>query len=510
METGFWKARISTASLTVLIAVVAAGVLAASSAAGAAFPGTNGKIAFQSIRDASGEIYTTGASGGEAARITFRLGGNVEPAYSPDGSRIAFNRGGDIHVMNASGLSPEGIGSRRLTSMGGAESDPTWSPDGTRIAFLSNTAALDGQSDPEIWVMNADGTNQEPLTENVFQERDPAWSPKGERIAFVSERRPAPFNDTDSNIYVMDAGGTNQASITSNVSNSTAPYQGYDEDPVWSPDGNKIAYVHGRTGTGGDGRDIWIMDPDGASKSNITDDAEPPGTPVSDTDNFTSEFEPAWSPEGNKIAYVLVRTGDTNQDIAVMDPDGTDEAAIDTGDDTRKDEKPDWQPIPACTITGSGAISGTPSKDVICGGASNDTINGADGDDIILGNGGNDSLVGGDGNDTVNGGIGVDTVSYPGATPVRANLTTEFATGVGSDILLGIENLKGSGAGDTLTGSAVANTLVGGDGADELLGVGGKDKINSRDRAKNDTVNGGPGTDACTTDTREVSIRSCE
>jgi Tol biopolymer transport system component len=95
-------------------AVLALGLLVLVGGAGparAAFPGNNGKIAFQSDRDGPLEIYTVGASGGETTRITFPPGGNAEAAYSPDGFRIVFNRGNDIHVMNATGMNPNGTGS---------------------------------------------------------------------------------------------------------------------------------------------------------------------------------------------------------------------------------------------------------------------------------------------------------------------------------------------------------------------------------------------------------------
>jgi Ca2+-binding RTX toxin-like protein len=81
---------------------------------------------------------------------------------------------------------------------------------------------------------------------------------------------------------------------------------------------------------------------------------------------------------------------------------------------------------------------------------------------------------------------------------------------VGSDVLPGIERLTGSSAGDKLTGSSVANLLVGGAGPDVLAGLSGNDKLFSDDGVKNDTVNGGKGTDRCRTDRREVSITGCE
>ena len=503
------------------LAVLAAAVLAACvltlvavQPAEAAYPGKNGKIAFQSLRDASGEIYTVSPIGGTANRITFPTGGNVQAAYSPDGSRIAFNKGGDIHVMVASGLESDGTGSRRLTSMGGDESEPTWSADGTRIAFLSDTSEWKGQTDPlttdpEIWVMNADGSGQHPITENTSSERDPAWSPTGNMIAFVDERGDEPFNDTDSNVYVMDADGTDQRNITPSTTEDP-PYQGHDEDPAWSPDGKKIAYVHGRTRTGGDAQDIWTMDPNGANKTNISDDSE-------STDNLIVEIEPAWSPLGDKIAYTLRET--PNFDIAVMDADGTNEGAIDTGNETKKDEKPDWQPIPQCTITGTpgddtgaNALTGTdPSEtatgnDVICGLGGNDTIDGKGGNDIILGQGGNDRITGGPGNDTINGGPGTgDMALYAGSTRVLANLTTEFAKGgaaAGMDVLLDIEDLSGSSVKDTLTGSPTT--------ANVLKGLGGNDVLDVRDGTGNDEADGGTGPDdTCRKDAGDTVIR-CE
>jgi Ca2+-binding RTX toxin-like protein len=133
-----------------------------------------------------------------------------------------------------------------------------------------------------------------------------------------------------------------------------------------------------------------------------------------------------------------------------------------------------------------------------------------------MGGDGNDTLVVPAGRPTLNGGDGADTASFAGsATPIEASLLSEFAQRVGTDplegvALVGIESLTGSGLGDVLTGSNGANKLVGGTGADQLLGLGGKDRINSRDGAKNDTVNGEKGTDRCATDRREVSIKSCE
>ncbi len=129
------------------------------------------------------------------------------PAWSPDGTSIAFYADGDVHVVTADG-SDQG----QLTE-DGENGCPAWSPDGTSIAFSSER---DG--DWEIFVMDADGYDRVRLTENGA---GPVWSPDGALIAFSSER------DGDWEIFVMNADGTDQVQLTHN--NAT------DVGPVWLP-----------------------------------------------------------------------------------------------------------------------------------------------------------------------------------------------------------------------------------------------------------------------------------
>jgi len=137
------------------------------------------------------------------------------------------------------------------------------------------------------------------------------------------------------------------------------------------------------------------------------------------------------------------------------------------------------------------------------------------GNDIILGDAGNDRFVAAEGTDTLNGGADTDTASFAGSVQsVEASLVSGFARREGTAplegvALVGIENLTGTSFGDTLSGSTGANALIGGKGADELLGLGGNDRLNSRDGVRNDSLNGGAGTNRCTTDNREISIRNC-
>lgn len=291
--------------------------------AGAAFPGVNGPIAFDSNRDvAAGEIYSI-VPGGAATRLTTSTTSS-DPAYSPDGSRIAYRSadpGGDyqIFVMNADGSARTAV-----TTSPTAKQEPTWSPDGAHIAFVANSFDVDGQTDLEIWTINVDGTGLTQLTNNTFPDTQPAWSPLGDRIAFVSART----GDTDRNVYVMNADGGGQTSITPNGTTGCSPncYGGHDDDPAWSPNGAKIAFTHNNTITGGGPLNIWTMDPDGANKSNVTQ---------SDSVSFS---QPAWSPQGDKFAAVGAAT--TNRDIWVMNVDGSAQASIDTS--PSHDINPDW------------------------------------------------------------------------------------------------------------------------------------------------------------------------
>lgn len=327
-----------------VFAVIAATVLAlsllalvAAQPAEAAFPGKNGKIAFVSNRDAgAGEIYTMKPDGTGTIRITFPTGGNSDPAFSPNGTKIAFKSPSrtnyEISVMNA-----DGTGRTQLTSTSVVESEPTWSPDGTKIAFVANSFDVDGQTDREIWVMNADGTGRTQLTNNSSDDYYPAWSPLGDKIAYV--------NHTDRNIYVMDANGDNPTNITpdSPTGCSANCYQGNDTDPAWSPDGSKIAYVHGygpptNPFAGGGVPNIWTMDPNGANKTNLTNTPD------------ISAVRPAWSPDGARIAYV--GAVDTNRDIWVMNSNGTGQMVLQAN--AGHDISPDWQQdsiSPQTTIT---------------------------------------------------------------------------------------------------------------------------------------------------------------
>jgi Tol biopolymer transport system component len=204
------------------------------------------RIAFMTVVSGGRNLAVMNTDGSGFATVVFGL--NIaNPSWSPDGSRIAYGTGiccgNDIAVVNV-----DGTGNQVLTS-DGRNGEPSWSPDGTTIAFTSSNAGHF-----EIHLMDPDGSNRRVL---AVDGDVPAWSPDGTRIAFESLR-----DDGDAEIYVMNADGTNQTRLT------TSP--GSDYAPAWSPDGGMIAFETDRDGN----REIYAMNADGTGLQNLTNHPE--------------------------------------------------------------------------------------------------------------------------------------------------------------------------------------------------------------------------------------------
>jgi len=262
-------------------------------------------------------------------------------------TKIAFesNRDGnpEIYVMNADGSNPV-----NLTQNPAYDSIPVWSPDGTKIAFISDR---DGNN--EVYVMNTDGSNPINLSQNPGTDENPVWSPDGTKIAFFSNNR-----DGNDEIYVMNADGSNPVNLTQNPA--------IDVTPVWSPDGTKIAFVSKRDGN----TEIYVMNANGTNPVNLTqnpghDDSpiwSPDGAkitfisdrdgnleiyamnangsnPVNLSQNSGYDANPIWSPNGKKIAFISFRDG--NEEIYVMNADGSNPVRL-TQNPGRQDRLPVW------------------------------------------------------------------------------------------------------------------------------------------------------------------------
>ena len=226
------------------------------------------------------EIYVMDADLGNLPwQLTFQ-GNNYDPAWSPDGGRIAYTSdlSGKYEVYVASA---NGSGAVQLTCGEANKSTPAWSPDGTRLVF----SATDPAAGSTLFVMNADGTGLTPLPVPP-KSSQPAWS-RGGQIAFVSKA------DGDADIYVINPDGSGLAALTQN--------SWEDLDPVWSPDGGgRLLFSSDRNGTS----QLFVMQADGSDPRQITS---------LNYDRWQGERislrSPTWSPDGQRIAFQFTGAG---------------------------------------------------------------------------------------------------------------------------------------------------------------------------------------------------------
>lgn len=205
-------------------------------------------VVFASDRDGDNEIYLR-APDGAVIQLTENRHDDHDPVWSPNGRRIAFvsNRDGDQEIFT---MNPDGGRVRQLTRNttdpdGGPaiDAEPAWSPNGRRIAF---TSTRDG-GEAEIYVMTSAGTRQTRLTttDPWVMDHGPDWSPNGREIAFSSNR--VSYENTE--IYRMRPDGTGVRRVTRTV-------DGVDDNaPAWSPNGRQIAFTSNRSGT----HDLYVM-----------------------------------------------------------------------------------------------------------------------------------------------------------------------------------------------------------------------------------------------------------
>jgi Tol biopolymer transport system component len=212
------------------------------------------QIAFSSRRSGTFDLYVMNADGTGTRRLTSGKQNDSHPTWSRNGTRLAFERDGDINV-----ISSDGSGVRRISDTTAEEREPAWSPDGTWIAYVRRTP---GTASRELWLMRPDGSERRALTSQNATVATPAWSPDSTRVVFASNK--------DDGVYALFT-----IRLDGKALRSVVPTTGDNFEPSWSPDGSKIAYEE-------DGA-IFTVELGGGDVKKLTD-------------NKNNDSSPAWNP----------------------------------------------------------------------------------------------------------------------------------------------------------------------------------------------------------------------
>jgi TolB protein len=266
------------------------------------------QIAFETHRrDYKSVVYAVNANGTGQRRIG--LGGS--PSWLPDG-RVMASRCDRVCVMNADGTD------RRRMALNGRS--PVWSPDGRKIALVRGRNDSFGAAFWALYVMNADGTGVRRVTDYGGPVEPGAWSPDGRRFAFELGTVFDAEYYGDAEIWIASADGTSVRQLTDN--------DDFDLDPIWSPDGRQIAFVRGSPGASHVEDEIYVMDADGRNQRRLTCDSVP-------------GHSPAWSPDGRKLAFVSGSDTAGEGTIYVVNADGSNQRQV-----AQNAFEPVWQPAP--------------------------------------------------------------------------------------------------------------------------------------------------------------------
>ncbi len=210
------------------------------------------------------DIYTVGRDGKDLRRLTNYGTYTAEGVLSPDGKRIVFTslKGGDLDIYT---MNVDGTDVRQLTTAPGYDGGPWWSPDGTKIVYRAwhptDTAELRSYREllgqrmirpnrMELFVMNADGSEQRQITQLGGANFGPSWTPDGRRIIFSSNHKNPRSRNFD--LYIVGLDGSGLTQVTTNPE--------FDGFPMFSPDGKQLIWASNRAGAKSGETNLFLAD----------------------------------------------------------------------------------------------------------------------------------------------------------------------------------------------------------------------------------------------------------
>ena len=312
----------------IVLTLIAVALLSAGSAR-AAFPGPNGRIAFSADQTSHNQIFSVNSDGtGLSGALTSESANSIGARWSPDGTKLVgasyASGSGQIYVVNADGSGPTNVSNNAFYDQA-----PSWSPDGSKIVF----ERLNASYNAGVYVMNADGSGQTQITaipSGGFSVGDfnPVWSPNGAKIAFT---RYVQGNNL-AQIYTMNPDGASQTNIT-----NSSTY--FSDGANWSPDSARIVFSASKPMSSD--TDIFVMNADGTGQINLTNTTA------------TNNLEPTFSPDGTQIAFVREpNTANQHYDLFVIGANGSGAKDI-TNTPTVDERAPDWGRTPAAPPPGT-------------------------------------------------------------------------------------------------------------------------------------------------------------
>ena len=249
------------------------------------------------------DLWLVHPDGSGLRQITSDPAEEIYPRWSPDGTRIVYNKRIAPGILGIMVMNADGTGSRLISPSSQSCVKPSWSPDGSQFAFHSTAS---GNTD--LWVINADGTSLRRLTTDGGSDRDPVWSPDGLKIAFRSNRSGA------NHVCTINPDGSGFTDLTPD---------GEAINPAWSPDGNKLAF-HGKRGT--PLPELFVMNTDGSGVTQVTS-------------NTTEDYTAGWSPNGLELVFNRVAGGTSA--IYIIGVNGANERRL--GTIVPNDTLADWK-----------------------------------------------------------------------------------------------------------------------------------------------------------------------